>query len=142
MARQRSGGAGIEGSRGNRRIRPWLEAEEVRGDGGRLCSAASEDDATAQPGQSSDGAGGLRAGSGAVRAQCWGRRRCIGVREAAEGREGGGGDGDRDRALGSGGARPNELEVDVGVRSVQNDEHLAELGKMTKEFIERLEARN
>ena len=38
--------------------------------------------------------------------------------------------------------KPNELEVDVGVRSVQNDEHLAELGKVTKEFIARMEAEN
>ncbi|XBH90507.1 hypothetical protein VPH35_082148 [Triticum aestivum] len=114
MAMWRSGGAGVEGSRGNQRIRPWREAD-------------------------SDGAGGLRAASGAVRAQCWGRRRRTGggrgVREAVEGREAGGGDGDRDRVLGSG-------EVDVGVRSVQNDEHLVELGKVTKEFIARLEARS
>ena len=38
--------------------------------------------------------------------------------------------------------KPNELEVDVVVTSVQNDEHLTELGKVTKEFIARLEARN
>ena len=38
--------------------------------------------------------------------------------------------------------KPNELEVDVGVRSVQNDEHLAELGKVTKEFKARMEAGN
>ena len=38
--------------------------------------------------------------------------------------------------------KPNELEVDVGVRSVQNDEHLAELGKVTKQFIARMEGGN
>ena len=67
-------------------------------DGG-LCSPASEDDATAQPWQSNDGAGGVRAGSGTVRARCWGRRRRTeggrGVREAVEAR---GWSGDREEA--------------------------------------------